>query len=174
MAHLLVSMLPSINAQNRTELPNNRILVRIRPNLNSTSLGILHQPCPATTLDARKRRVELLLERVKAAIAVVDSSRQGARRGLAAALVGRREVLPEEAVVDVAAAVEVDQGLQGNLRLDVLFLLGFGDLLAEVVEGGYVGVVVVLVVELHDLAGDGGFERAVVVWELLVGDICRR
>ena len=68
----------------------------------------------------------------------------------------------------MAAAVEVDQGLQGDLRLDVFFLLGFGDLLAEVVEGGYVGVVVVLVVQLHDLAGDGGFERAVVVWRVLV------
>ena len=163
MVNLLVSMLPSINTQNRTELPHDRILVRIRPNLDSTGLGILHQPRPTTTLNPSKRRVELLLERVEAAIAVVDSSRQGARRGLAAALVGRREVLPKEAVVDVAAAVEVDQGLEGNLRFDVFFLLGFGDLLAEVVEGGYVGVVVVLVVELHYLARDGGFERAVVV-----------
>jgi hypothetical protein len=46
-------------------------------------------------------------------------------------------------------------------------LLGFGDLLAEVVEGCDVCVVVVLVVEFHDLARDGGLERAVVVWGLL-------
>jgi len=65
----------------------------------------------------------------------------------------------------VAAAVEVDEGLEGDLLLDVLFLLCFGHLLAEVVEGGYVGVVVVFVVELHDFAGDGGFEGAVVVCE---------
>jgi hypothetical protein len=49
-------------------------------------------------------------------------------------------------------------------------LLGgsFGDLLAEVVEGSNVGVVVVLVVELHDLAGDGGLERAIVIYSYSV------
>ena len=59
--------------------------------------------------------------------------------------------------------MEVDQRLQGNLSLDVILGLGFGDLLAEVVVRGYVGVVVVLVVELHDLARDGGLEGAIVV-----------
>jgi hypothetical protein len=50
-------------------------------------------------------------------------------------------------------------------------LLGLGDLLAEVVERGYVGVVVVLVVQFHDLAGDGGFKRAVVIYGLLVCNV---
>ena len=66
-------------------------------------------------------------------------------------------------MIDVAAAVEVDERLQGDLGLDVLFLSCFGQLLCEVVEGGYVGLVVLAVVELHDLAGDGGFEGAIVV-----------
>jgi hypothetical protein len=142
----LVSVLPRINTEDRTELSDNRVLVGIRPNLDSTRLRILDQPRPAAALNSRERSVELLLESVEAAVAVVDSSREGARGRLAAALVGGREVLPEEAVVDVAAAVEVDEGLECDLRLDVFFLLGFGDLLAEVVERGYVGVVVVLVV----------------------------
>lgn len=72
----------------------------------------------------------------------------------------------------MTAAVEVDQRLQRNLCLDVFLLLSLGDLLAEVVERGYVGVVVVLVVQFHDLAGDGGLERAIVVCLVLVCDAC--
>ena len=59
--------------------------------------------------------------------------------------------------------MEVDERLQRNLSPDVLLLLGLLDLLAEVVERGYVGVVVVLVVQFHDFARDVGFERAIVV-----------
>lgn len=62
------------------------------------------------------------------------------------------------------AAVEVDQRLQGDLRRDVRLGLRGRELFGEGVEGGYVGLVVFAVVELHDLAGDGGFERGVVVW----------
>jgi hypothetical protein len=156
-------LLPRINTQNRAELTNDRVLVGVRLDLHAAGLSVLHQPRPSAALDTRQRSVELLFEGVEAAVAVVDGCGQLSGRGLTAALVGRRQVLPEQRVVDVATAVEVDQRLQGNLCLDVFLLLGFGDLLAKVVEGGYVGVVVVLVVELHDLAGDGGFERAVVV-----------
>jgi hypothetical protein len=156
-------MLPSINTQNRPELPHHRVLVRIRPDLHTARLRILNQPRPPTALNARQRGVELLLERVQAAVAVVNRLAQGARRGLAAALAGGRQILPEQGVVEMAAAVEVDERLERDLRGDVLLLLGLGDLLAEVVERGYVGVVVVLVVEFHDFAGDGGLEGAVVV-----------
>jgi hypothetical protein len=67
-------------------------------------------------------------------------------------------------VVQVAAAVEVDEGLEGDLGSDVGFCGGGCDLFAEGVEGGYVGVVVFGVVELHNLAGDGRFEGAVVIF----------
>jgi hypothetical protein len=63
----------------------------------------------------------------------------------------------------VATSVEVNQRLQSNLSLDVVLGLSFSDLLAEVVVRSYVCVVVVLVVELHDLARDGGLEGAIVV-----------
>jgi hypothetical protein len=60
--------------------------------------------------------------------------------------------------------VEVDEGLLGDLGLDVAFVLGFLKLLDGGIVRGDVGVVVLGVVELHDLAADGGLEGAVVIW----------
>jgi hypothetical protein len=60
--------------------------------------------------------------------------------------------------------VEVDKGLLGDLGLDVAFVLGFLKLLDGGIVRGDVGVVVLGVVELHDLAADGGLEGAVVIW----------
>ena len=60
----------------------------------------------------------------------------------------------------MAAAVEVDEGLEG----DLLRRGGGG---VEFFGGGVVavdvGLVVFIVVEFHDAAGDGGFEGAIVV-----------
>lgn len=161
-------MLPGVDTQDGAELSDDRVLVGIRLDAHLAGLGILHQPRPAAPLDARERGVELLLEGIEAAVRVVDGGREGAGRGLAAALGRGREVLPEERVVDVTTAVEVDERLEGDLGGDVVLLLGFGDLLAEVVERGHVGVVVVLVVEFHDLAADGGLEGAIVIWKGLL------
>ncbi len=72
-------------------------------------------------------------------------------------------------MVDVPAAVEIDEGLQGDLLGDGARAGGGGgglqlaELGGEVVEGVDVGGVVVFVVELHDAAGDGGLEGGVVV-----------
>jgi hypothetical protein len=68
-------------------------------------------------------------------------------------------------VVEVAAAVEVDQWLEGDSGCDVMLRLCDLQLLECGVVAIDIGLVVVLVVELHDLAGDGGFERAIVVWK---------
>lgn len=159
----LVCMLPRINSQDGPELPHHGVLIRIRPYVHASGLRILDQPRPAASLDARQRSIELLLERIQAAIAVVDGLAKRTCWGLAATLGCGRKVLPEQGVVDVAAAVEVDHGLEGDLGRDVGLGFCFCDLLAEVVVRGYVRVVVVLVVEFHDFARDGGFEGAVVV-----------
>lgn len=60
-------------------------------------------------------------------------------------------------------AVEVDERLLCDLGLDVAVVLGLLQLLDGGVVGGDVGLVVLGVVQLHDLAADGGLERAVVV-----------
>lgn len=59
--------------------------------------------------------------------------------------------------------MEVDERLLGDLGLDVTLVLSLLELLDGGVVGGDIGVVVLGVVELHDLAADGGLERAVVV-----------
>ena len=76
------------------------------------------------------------------------------------------QVLPEEGVVDVATTVEVDQWLQSNLGLDITLLCGLLELLGGSVEAGDIGVVVLGMVKLHDLAGNGWLESAIVIYKL--------
>ena len=59
--------------------------------------------------------------------------------------------------------MEVDQRLGSNLSLDVVLCASLLHLLRSSVEGSNVGVVVLGVVEFHDLAADGGLESAIVV-----------
>ena len=63
----------------------------------------------------------------------------------------------------MSATVKVDQWLQANLCLDISLLLSLLELLIGSVEAGNVCSVVLGVVELHDLAGDGWLESAIVV-----------
>lgn len=128
---------------------------RISPNPNIPRLIILHQPSPPAPLHPRQRRIELPLHRLQTPVRLINRLGQRPRRRRAPALVLRRQVLPEQRVVEVAAAVEVDQRLQGDLGRDVGAGLRGRHLFRRVVEGVDVGVVVVLVVELHDFAGDG-------------------
>lgn len=156
-------MLPSIHPQQRPKLPNNRILIRIRLDGHRARLRILHQPSPTRSLDSRQCRIELLLHPIKATIVAVDRLCQGAAGRLASALVLGRQVLPEETVVDVAAAVEVDEGLSRDERGRVVLGLRFGGFLFGGVQAVDIGLVVLAVVQLHDFARDGGLEGAVVV-----------
>lgn len=59
--------------------------------------------------------------------------------------------------------MEVDQRLGSNLSLDVVLCASLLHLLRSSVEGSNVGVVVLGVMEFHDLAADGGLEGAIVV-----------
>jgi hypothetical protein len=183
-------MLPGINAQQRGELPNHGVLIlspavlvsahqpppkpyRTNPKRATHSIGldpnparliILHQPRPPTPLDPRQRRIELALHLLQPAKGLIDLLAQRSTRRLPASLPLGRQVLPEKRVVEVSTAVEVEEGLQGDLGGNVGFRGRGGEFLGGVVEGVHVGLVVFAMVELHDLAGDGGFEGAVVVW----------
>ena len=154
-------MLPRIDPQQRHILPDNGILIRIRDHFDRIRLRILDQPRPPAALDPRQLRIHHFLQPLHPPVRVVDCSRESARWRTPAAEFSGGEVLPEEGVVEVAAAVEVDEGLQGNF-------LGGGDGGVEFLGGGvvavHVGLVVLRVVELHYLPGDGGFEGGVVIW----------
>ena len=67
----------------------------------------------------------------------------------------------------MSTAVEVDQWLQADLCLDISLLLSLLELLVGGVEAGNVCSVVLGVVELHDLAGDGWLKRAIVVCNIV-------
>jgi hypothetical protein len=66
-------------------------------------------------------------------------------------------------MIDMSAAMEVDQWLQSNLCGDIFFVFCGCELLGGSIEAVDIGLVVVLVVKLHDLSGDGGLERTVII-----------
>lgn len=114
-------------------------------------------------MDARESSVKFAFHAVETSVGFINGLSQSAGGWLAAAGVLRCQVLPEKRVVDVAAAVEVDQRLKSDLRGNVLACIGGRHLLRRVVVGVHVGVVMLRVVQLHDLARDCGFEGAIVV-----------
>lgn len=75
---------------------------RVGLDANVASLGVLHQPSPAATLDAGEGSVELLLELLEAAVALVDSLGQSTGWRLSTTLGLGSKVLPEESVVNVS------------------------------------------------------------------------
>lgn len=156
-------MLPGINTEKGLVLANDGVLVRVGANADLARLLVLDQPGPAAALNTGQRGVELVLELIEATVGGVDGLGEGAGGGLTTAGALGGQVLPEEGVVQVTTAVEVDRRLQSNLGRDVTLSLSFLELLNGVVVVGDVGVVVVLVVDLHDLAGDGGLKSAIVV-----------
>lgn len=136
---------------------------RVGLDSDAARLDVLDQPGPSGALDAGEGGVEVLLERLEIAVGVLNRLCKSTGRRLASALGLRCQVLPEEGVVEVATAVEVDQGGQGDGGGDVTALLGRRHLLGGVVVGIDIGLVMLRVVKLHDLARDRRLEGAKVV-----------
>lgn len=63
----------------------------------------------------------------------------------------------------MSTTVKVDQWLQSNLCLYISLLCCLLKLLAGSVEAGNIGLVVLGVVKLHDLARDGRLKSTIVV-----------
>lgn len=140
------------------------ITYSIGADANLAGLLVLDQPRPAATLDAGQGGIHLVLELAEAAVGAVNGLRQSPRRRLTTTSVLRGQVLPEQGVVQVSTAVEVDGGLEGDLSRDVVLGLGFLELLHGIVVASHIGIMVVLVVQLHDLAADGRLQGAIVVY----------
>ena len=77
-----------------------------------------------------------------------------------------RQVLPEEAVQDVAGEVERERFLDRRDPAEVALLARLIECLDGSVRTVDVAFVVLVVVQLHDFARDVGLERAVVIGEI--------
>ena len=82
----------------------------------------------------------------------------------------RTEVLPEQRVIQVPAAVELQRPLQADDGGDVTGRRGGVQLLERAVQVRDVGVVVLGVVDLHGFGRDGRLQRRVVVGQIGKGD----
>ena len=159
----VVGMLPHVNTKNwDLALANDRVLIfgchDSKP-LLLTSLD-LDQPAPATALDAEQRSIERLLELVFVVPDCLDLLRKLWRsRALGFRRACWSEVLPKERVVDVAPRIELDALLESDLRCDVGCVHSLGLCLEGSVQVGDVSLVVLAMVQLHDLGGDVGFQR---------------
>ncbi|QBZ58296.1 hypothetical protein PoMZ_03242 [Pyricularia oryzae] len=157
-------MLPHVNAKYGDPARHGILILGGDDDQRASRRLLLDQPAPAAALDAQQLGRELRLELVEAAPLLLDLRDQRGRRrgGVGVWARRRRQVLPEERVVDVAAGVEVD-GREGG---DAVRQLARRVRLERLVEVGHVGRVVLAVVQLHDLLGDVRLQGVVGEWEL--------
>lgn len=182
----VVGVLPCVNTEQGDQVASNRVLVSASNKGQRATLLVLRQPRPTATLDTSKSCVGLLLEGREGSEVTVDrflfvDSNWSARRELfdllvfaetylqislgltTTVLVRRRQVLPEEGVVQVATSVEVQQRRNASGLSKVALGFSLVDGVESTVQAVDIGLVVLGVVKFHDLAGDVGFECAVVV-----------
>lgn len=158
-------MLPSVNTDDGV-VRNERVLVLGGDNLKLGVLGVESEPAPAGALDGGNGSVEAGLQVVERAKVTLDGLLEGTVVELSTALLGRGKVLPEERVVDVTTTVEFDGTLELDLLANVVARDGRVVSLDGVVKVGNVKLVVLGVVDGHDLLGDGGLEGIVGVRKL--------
>jgi len=160
------SVLPDVDTDDG-DVSEERVLVRRRRDLKTLRRGVETEPSPARALNSSGARVERLLERIDGSELLLDGRLEWSITELAPGALAlgrrRREVLPEEGVVDMASTVELERSLKSDalLRgrcLRVGLLCG--------VESIYIRLVVLLVVKLHDLTGDEGLETIVGIREV--------
>lgn len=154
----IVRMLPHVDAEDGQLASCGQILVlRCRDLESAADLG-LDEPDPSRSLDRECGGLEGGLEGFEAAPSLQDVLMQ-LRRGRCQVRVPSRlwgEVFPEEGMVHVASSVEFDGRLQFELLDEVASGKGFGGVFQGLVEIGDVGLVMFVVVQVHDLPGNRG------------------
>ena len=154
----VVSMLPHIHPKDGRR-PRHRILVVGRGNVQLSLGSVGHQPTPSAALNAQQGRVERILKLIEGSPALLDGRLEGrCLIDLAPPGLLRGQILPEEGVVDVATAVEFDRLLHGDELGNVVGLRGSLLRIERGVQAIDVGLMVLFVVQLHDLLGDVGFK----------------
>jgi len=161
---IIISMLPYINTKQRHRI-NHRILIGFGDNLQTLACCVVSQPSPATALHRQACRSERGLQRRHAAELRLDGAEKIPSRWSTSSLLLWCEVGPEDGVVDVAAAIEVDRRLQRHLSRQVMLMLSFRQLSQRCVEVVDISLVMLLVMRLHDLTTDGRLECVIVIRE---------
>mmetsp|Transcript_21286 Transcript_21286/g.50234 ORF Transcript_21286/g.50234 Transcript_21286/m.50234 type:complete len:270 (+) Transcript_21286:127-936(+) len=160
----VVGMLPHINAKKWDKASSGleRVLIGTGGNFQTAGLGVEAQPSPSASLNGNGGRRHLLLHLLHTTKRLVDGGLKGAA-GLNRAGALRRQVLPEQGVVEVASAVEFERSLQSDDGRNVTGRCDGIELLQSSVEVGHVRVVVLGVVQSHGLGANDGLEGIVVV-----------
>jgi len=159
-------MLPDIDT-NDGDMGQERILVGSGDNLQALGGGVQAQPSPSRPLNTKSGSVELLLEVVEAAKRLVNGVLQ--RTGLQNASISlvlrcsRGKVLPEQRVVDMSTAVELESSLEGDTLLGG-GCLGICSLCG--IESVDVSLMMLLVVKLHDLSANERLKGIIAVREV--------
>lgn len=167
-------MLPSVDTDDGV-VRDERVLVLGGNNLKLRVLGVESEPSPTRALDGGNSGVEAGLQVVERAKVTLNGLLEGTILELSTALFGRGKVLPEERVVDVTTTVELDGALKLDLLADIVAGDGLVVSLDGVVKVGDVKLMVLCVVDGHDLLGDGGLKGIVSVRKLgqsVLGHFC--
>src|SRR5690606_34592893 len=143
----VVGMFPDVAGQQRRSAVSHRVVGVAGAYDGQRAIGFLYQPAPAGAESGNRSLAELFLELVEGSERLVDGFGQFASR-LAAAV--RAQAVPEESVVpDLGSVVEnaAAGGLDDGLQV-LAFKLSARN---QVVQVGYIGVVVLVVVKFQRL-----------------------
>ena len=157
-------MLPDVDSEERHESRGGlqRILIGAGGDAQPLGGGVEGEPSPSGALDGDSGGAEFVLHGLEGAEVALDGGLE-ASLGLAAA---GREVLPEDGVIDVPAAVESNGGLESDGGGDVSLRQRLRSLLLGDVEIVDVGGVVLGVMQLHDLSRNRGLQCSEVVRQI--------
>src|SRR5262245_14009406 len=160
----VVGMLPGIDHEKgNSALAQIRLVIVYLARQEALRDRLIHECAPTRAHYRGGDLGELRLERLEATEVALDRARQLARRTVAPL---GSHVLPEDRVQDVTGKVEGQRLLEARDPREVLLLTSLVHLLERLVGLGDVGVVVLSVVELHDVPRDVRFEGTKVVFQV--------
>merc|ERR1719422_1463919 len=164
----IVSVLPIINSKQGHKSCGRleRVLVGTRGDLQLPGGLIVPQPAPSGALNCNSAGRQLLLHGGNTSKVADNCS---LKISLRLSRASRAKVLPEDGVVEVAATVELKSSMQPNNRRNVVLGHSIRQLLLDHVEVVHVGLVVLAVVDLHNLGGDHWLQSVVVVRKIRQG-----
>jgi hypothetical protein len=158
----VISMFPHVDSENRNfALSDHRVLIFGGDDGKSLLLADfnLDQPAPSTSLYTKKCRVKSLFKFLFVAprrLDLFDEFGSSCALGLCCAC--GCKILPEERVVDVSTSAELDALLQRNLRRYITCVHGFRLGLQRSVQVRDVRLMVLAVMQFHDLRRDVRFQ----------------